>query len=65
MSRALVRLKPLFFLLSYRVTVPLPSPAYPKPEIPHGIRYNLTLHNRHNKRVMGFDNAHAVKGKKR
>lgn len=29
-------------------------------ERPHGIRYNLTLHNRYNKRIMGFDNAHGV-----
>jgi len=35
------------------------------PEIPHGIRYNLTLHNNHNKRILGFDNAHAVKSKKK
>ncbi len=27
---------------------------------PHGISYSLTLHDRYNKRVMGFDNAHAV-----
>jgi hypothetical protein len=31
---------------------------------PHGIRYNLTLHDNHNLRIMGFDNAHAVKSKK-
>jgi hypothetical protein len=37
----------------------------PTEEIPHGIRYSLTLHNRHGHRVMGFDNAHAVKAKKR
>ena len=30
-------------------------------QLPHGIRYSLTLHNRDNKRVLGFDNAHAVK----
>ncbi|MBT79748.1 MAG: hypothetical protein CL587_05070 [Alteromonadaceae bacterium] len=30
-------------------------------ERPHGIRYNLTLHNKYNKRVFGMDNAHAVK----
>ena len=29
--------------------------------IPHGVRYSLTLHNRHGERMMGFDNAHAVK----
>ena len=37
----------------------------PSNEIPHGIRYNLTLHNNHNKRIIGFDNAHAVKSKKK
>jgi hypothetical protein len=30
-------------------------------EIPHGIRYSLTLHNSDGTRVLGFDNAHAVK----
>jgi hypothetical protein len=33
----------------------------PTPEIPHGIRYALTLHREDGKRVMGYDNAHAVK----
>lgn len=33
----------------------------PSREIPHGIRYNLTLHNNYNKRILGFDNAHAVR----
>lgn len=33
----------------------------PEPHIPHGVRYSLTLHDRHNRRVLGFDNAHAVK----
>jgi len=28
--------------------------------IPHGIRYSLTLHDRINKRVLGYDNAHEV-----
>lgn len=27
----------------------------------HGIRYSLTLHNRYGIRVMGYDNAHAVR----
>lgn len=32
---------------------------------PHGIRYSLSLHNRSNERIMGFDNAHAIEhGKK-
>lgn len=29
-------------------------------EIPHGIRYSLTLHDRHGTRLVGFDNAHAA-----
>ncbi|MCF6766774.1 hypothetical protein L3V86_00130 [Thiotrichales bacterium 19S11-10] len=37
----------------------------PTKERPHGIRYNLTLHDKYNKRILGFDNAHAVQtGKK-
>ncbi len=33
---------------------------------PHGIKYSLTLHDRSNKRIMGFDNSHAIEysGKK-
>lgn len=32
---------------------------------PHGIRYSLSLHDRSNQRIMGFDNAHAIEyGKK-
>ena len=30
-------------------------------DIPHGIRYSLTLHDRYGARVLGYDNAHAVK----
>ena len=33
----------------------------PTKERPHGMRYNLTLHNKYNKRIFGMDNAHAVK----
>lgn len=33
----------------------------PSTQLPHGIRYSLTLHNHDNKRVLGFDNAHAIK----
>jgi len=29
--------------------------------IPHGIRYSLTLHNKSNLRVLGYDNAHGFK----
>ena len=32
----------------------------PSPARPHGIRYNLTYHDKNNVRLMGFDNAHAV-----
>ena len=28
---------------------------------PHGIRYELTMHDASNRRILGFDNAHAVK----
>lgn len=38
----------------------------PIEQVPHGIRYSLTLHDRNNTRLIGFDNAHAVKpGRKR
>lgn len=33
--------------------------------IPHGVRYSLTFHDRNNRRIIGFDNAHAYKPKKR
>jgi len=33
----------------------------PEQHAPHGIRYSMSLHDRHNTRVVGFDNAHAVK----
>ena len=32
---------------------------------PHGIRYNLTLHDKYNRRIFGIDNAHGVKIPKR
>ncbi|MCF6807793.1 hypothetical protein L3V79_05235 [Thiotrichales bacterium 19S9-12] len=32
----------------------------PTKERPHGVRYNLTLHDKYNRRILGFDNAHAV-----
>ena len=28
---------------------------------PHGIKYSLTLHDEHGTRLLGFDNAHAIK----
>ena len=36
----------------------------PNENIPHGIKYSLTLHNRNNTRVLGYDNAHGIKVKK-
>ncbi|HHL3494122.1 TPA: DUF6516 family protein [Legionella pneumophila] len=32
-------------------------------ERPHGIRYNLTLHDSYNQRILRFDNAHGIKAK--
>jgi hypothetical protein len=40
------------------------SKIEPTKERPHGIRYNLTLHDNYNQRILGFDNAHCVKAKK-
>ena len=34
----------------------------PSEERPHGISYSLTLHDPSNRRILGFDNAHAIKG---
>lgn len=33
----------------------------PTINIPHGIRYSLTLHDKRNNRVIGYDNAHSFK----
>ena len=35
------------------------------PQIPHGIKYSLTLHDRNNTRILGLDNAHAYKPKRK
>ncbi|SHH54312.1 DUF6516 family protein [Ferrimonas marina] len=46
----------------YKVNVHQVAPTKARP---HGLRYNLTLHNRYGKRVFGIDNAHSIKvGKK-
>ena len=37
----------------------------PDRNIPHGIKYSLSLHDKNNIRVLGFDNAHAVKPRKK
>jgi hypothetical protein len=29
--------------------------------VPHGIKYALTLHDRYNRRIVGYDNAHAIR----
>lgn len=34
-------------------------------DIPHGVRYSLTLHEPYGKRILGYDNAHAVKPPKK
>lgn len=35
------------------------------PERPHGLAYAITLHDRNNTRILGYDNAHAVKPKRK
>ena len=37
----------------------------PSADIPHGVRYSLTLHNPSGKRILGYDNAHGVKPPKK
>jgi hypothetical protein len=37
----------------------------PTKQVPHGIRYSLSLPDRNNTRILGFDNAHAYKLKKK
>jgi len=37
----------------------------PTKECPHGIKYSLTLHDKKGERILGFDNAHPVKTRKR
>ena len=33
-------------------------------KIPHGIKYSLTLHDKRNQRVIGYDNAHSYHPRK-
>lgn len=33
--------------------------------IPHGIKYSLTLHDKNAQRVIGYDNAHSYKSRKK
>jgi hypothetical protein len=37
----------------------------PTKQIPHGIRYSFTLHDRTNNRILGFDNAHIYQPKRK
>lgn len=37
----------------------------PNEQIPHGVRYSLSLHDKNNTRIIGFDNAHAIKPKRK
>ena len=37
----------------------------PSKEMPHGIRYALTLHEPYGKRILGYDNAHGIKPPKK
>lgn len=37
----------------------------PTGDVPHGLRYSLTLHDPSGTRILGFDNAHAPKRSKR
>jgi hypothetical protein len=34
-------------------------------DIPHGLRYSLTLHEAHGTRILGYDNAHAPRKPKK
>lgn len=37
----------------------------PTDHIPHGVSYSLTLHDRYNSRIIGFDNAHGCPAPRR
>jgi len=37
----------------------------PARHMPHGIRYSLTLHDRYNNRILGFDNAHSFRPRRK
>lgn len=36
----------------------------PTEQVPHGIKYSLTLHDHSGRRLLGFDNAHGLKRSK-
>ena len=33
--------------------------------IPHGVKYSLTLHDKNNRRIIGYENAHGIKPKRK
>ena len=37
----------------------------PTKQIPHGIKYSLTLHDRNNTRIFGLDNSHGYKPRRK
>lgn len=37
----------------------------PNTHIPHGVSYSLSLHDRNNNRILGFDNAHGCQPPRR
>ena len=37
------------------------SKTKPLAQVPHGIDYSLTRHDKHGKRILGFDNAHSAR----
>jgi len=41
------------------------SRVEPSANVPHGVRYSLTLHEPYGRRILGYDNAHAVKPPKK
>ncbi len=45
----------------YWVKITVRLVGTPSAERPHGISYSLTLHDPYNQRILGFDNAHAIK----
>lgn len=49
----------------YWVKIEVRLLAQPTTERPHGIAYSLTLHNPSGQRILGFDNAHAIKRARR
>jgi hypothetical protein len=52
----------------WKMVIGLKFEAYqvePSKQIPHGVKYSLSLHDRNNVRVLGFDNAHGIKPRRK